>query len=519
MLRYMERSTIQYLKKKGWTNVQIAEFTGHHRDTVAKALREDVDKKPQPRNRESAAAVYAEQIDQWLDQGIPVKRMMEMAQKDKKQPFAGSETAFYDYVRKMRRKRQQAPANVALRFEGLPGEFLQIDWGEIRNFPFTKIGMEEQTRYFFAARLKYSRFMFVSFQTDMREETLLRCIIECFTTIGGVPWSVVTDNMKTAVLGRDDGNEPVWNPAYQKLATEFHFHPDVCAPASGNQKGAVENLVKFVKSNFIPGRSFYDDQDLAEQCREWLHLVNSERPSDATGELPTVLLAQEQPRFEAIPSQADDYGFFDSVVVSREGLVAIETNRYSVPAHLMGRALTARIHRTHIDLWMDQELIATHVRRPPQHGRYMIPEHFESCFPIKPRGRSMVYRDWLCALSPIVEHYVVAVCQKRRKDMHSQMIALYDLAQQLVLSDFIAALELAAEQQMYGAEYLQAILAPPPASAPPDPAPEHSAALHHLAPAQTAVERDLAAYEQYVANRELLGVITPQVTAVSGGRA
>ena len=32
MLRYMERSTIYYLKQKGWTNVQIAEFTGHHRD-------------------------------------------------------------------------------------------------------------------------------------------------------------------------------------------------------------------------------------------------------------------------------------------------------------------------------------------------------------------------------------------------------------------------------------------------------------------------------------------------------
>ena len=46
MLRYMERSTIYYLKQKGWTNVQIAEFTGHHRDTVAQVLREEVEKKP-----------------------------------------------------------------------------------------------------------------------------------------------------------------------------------------------------------------------------------------------------------------------------------------------------------------------------------------------------------------------------------------------------------------------------------------------------------------------------------------
>ncbi len=89
-------------------------------------------------------------------------------------------------MRKLRRKRQQAPENLALRFEGVPGEFLQIDWGEARDFPFEKVGMAGQTRYFFAARLKYSRFMYVSFQTDMREETLLRCLIACFREIGGV---------------------------------------------------------------------------------------------------------------------------------------------------------------------------------------------------------------------------------------------------------------------------------------------------------------------------------------------
>jgi len=123
------------------------------------------------------------------------------------------------------------------------GEFLQIDWGEMREMPFSKEGMNGRTHYFFAARLKYSRYMFVSFQSDMREETRLGCLIACFQTIGGVPWAVVTDNMRKVVLGRDEQRQPIWNPAYQKLAVEFKFHPDVCAPASGNQKGSVENLV------------------------------------------------------------------------------------------------------------------------------------------------------------------------------------------------------------------------------------------------------------------------------------
>ncbi len=516
MLRYMERSTIHFLKHKGWTNVQIAEFTGHHRDTIAKVLKEAVDKKPQTRQRESRVDVFRPQIASWLDQNLPVIRMLELAREDHDHPYNGSETAFYDYVRKMRRARNQTPRQVALRFEGVPGEYLQIDWGEVRDFPFNKAGMEKQTRYFFAARLKYSRYMYVSFHTDMREETLLRCLIACFQEIDGVPWAVVTDNMKTAVLGRTAEHEPVWNPAYQKLAVEFKFHPDVCAPASGNQKGAVENLVKFVKGNLLPGRSFYDDADLAEQCRAWLTQVNTQRPSDATGQAPTVLLEEEQPKLGPLPESASDYGFFDSVVVSREGLVALESNRYSVPAHLIGRVLTARIHPDRIELFTDGERVASHARHRGQHARIIDPTHFEAVFATKPRGRVMVYRDWLCELAPAVNVYVRELCHKRRAEMNAQMLALYELAQEIGKADFVAALELAAEQQMYGAEYVRAIVTLPVAVVPSGTAELHLSALLPSAPRQQEIERDLANYEQYVANREQLPELAGRQTG--GGR-
>jgi transposase len=513
MLRYMERSTIYYLKQKGWTNVQIAEFTGHHRDTIARVLREEVDKKPKTRNRRSTVAVFDAQIAQWLDQNLPVTRMLELARVDGEHPYTAGDTAFYDYVRKVRRARKQTPRDLAVRFEGVPGEFLQIDWGEVRDMAFSRSELAGQTRYFFAARLKYSRYMYVSFHTDMREETLLRCLIGCFQTIGGVPWVVVTDNMKTAVLGRNEHHEPVWNPAYQKLAVEFTFHPEACAPASGNQKGAVENLVKYVKGNFIAGRSFHDDTDLAEQCTQWLHHVNTERPSDATGQEPVVRLTQEQATFSALPATAQDYGFFDCVVVSREGLVAIETNRYSVPAYLMGRALTARIHTTRIDLFADHELVATHERSQQHHGRIVHPAHFEAAFSTKPRARIMVYRDWLCDLAPAVSSYVQELCHKRRTEMKGQMLALYELAQEIGKADFVAALELAAEQQMYGAEYVRAIVTLPVASVPNETTELQMSALLPSAPTQQEVERDLTHYEQDVANREQL----PELTGIQTG--
>jgi transposase len=80
---------------------------------------------------------------------------------------------------------------VPIRFEGLPGEYLQVDWGEIRHFPFTQ--QQPVTRYFLACRLKYSRWTWVIFTDNMRQETLFRGLVACFNTLGFVPWVLVFD--------------------------------------------------------------------------------------------------------------------------------------------------------------------------------------------------------------------------------------------------------------------------------------------------------------------------------------
>jgi transposase len=466
-----------------------------------------VDRAPAPRARTSAVAVFDAQIIRWLDQRLPVTRMLELARADPDHPYTGGPTAFFTYIRKRRRTLGQTPT-VAIRFEGLPGEFLQIDWGEVRQFPFTHPTLTDQTRYFFAARLKYSRFMFVRFTADMREETLLRCLIACFVALGGVPWVVTTDNMKTVTLGRNDHHQPIWQPAYQKLAAEFGFHPEACTPGAPNQKGSVENLVKFVQTNFLAGRRFHDDADLAQECGQWLTRVNTTRPSQATEQVPTVLLAVEHPKFSPLPATAQDYGFFDSVVVSRESLVLIETNRYSVPVQYVGQTLTARLHPERIELFAGAQRVASHVRARGRGQRVVEPAHFAAAFAQKPRARVMVYRDWLVGLAPIAAEYLSVICRKRRATMEAEIIALYELAQQLPLADFIGVLELAAEQQLYGVEYLRAILAPAVGPAPSRPA----ESVDLTRQAQQTVERDLAEYECDVANRgQLLNLVSAPV--------
>ncbi len=84
MLTFVERSTIQYLKKRGFSNTAIGQVVGHHRDTVKKALNEPLvgERTKSERQRTSAVAVFEPQIHQWLEQSVKIKRMLELAQAD-----------------------------------------------------------------------------------------------------------------------------------------------------------------------------------------------------------------------------------------------------------------------------------------------------------------------------------------------------------------------------------------------------------------------------------------------------
>ncbi len=119
---------------------------------------------------------YKEDIKRWIRQDIPVKRMCEKCREDEEHPYEGSTSNFYDRVRKIR-KEVENEEDAVVRFETIPGEQLQIDWGEA-NIDYDED--EEKTEYFFTARMKYSRYMYVEIRDNMKLETLINCILHAF---------------------------------------------------------------------------------------------------------------------------------------------------------------------------------------------------------------------------------------------------------------------------------------------------------------------------------------------------
>jgi hypothetical protein len=325
----------------------------------------------------------------------------------------------------------------------------------------------------------------------MELETLIRSLLRVFERIGGVPWVVTFDNMRQVTTGRDVEGQPLWTPAFRKVATEIGFHPEACALSAPNQKGAVENLVGFVKHNFIPERTFEDDADLADQQDVWLDRVNHEA-SQAHGVPPADVLPTEHAAFGPLTTTAADYGILHLLKVTPESVVHLATNRYSVPVAYIGQTVVVRATAGLIRVVHDQAVIAEHRRCYLRNKRIRDRRHYEEVLCRKPRARVMLYREELLELGPVVRPYITTICRRMRDSLGPQILELHRLWQAHGTDRLTRAITCLQAAQIFGAEYVGALLGRE------EPTWADAVIWLQGVPPQTQVDRDLAVYERYV---------------------
>lgn len=249
--------------------------------------------------------------------------------------YRGGKSSFYSLVRDVRQAVQVRHPEPVVRFEGLPGEYAQFDFGErrirFRNGHSRKV-------IAFVGRLKYSRHVHVEIVPDMTAESLIRAVVGCLEAWGRVPLIWVFDNPKTVRISK--AGEPVkLHPYLAGLAAECRAAVLLCTPYQPQQKGSVENGVKWFKGSFLAQRDFADEADLRAQLAGWLHTINHDRPSDATGEIPAVRLEREQAALgdeRALPFTVGGYALRIPATVGPTAMVHIHGTSYSVDPKKVG---------------------------------------------------------------------------------------------------------------------------------------------------------------------------------------
>jgi len=280
------------------------------------------------------------------------------------------------------------------RFETGPGEQAQVDWGQVRVW----FATGHAAVHIFVMTLGYSRRSWAEGYLHERLDALLCAHEHAFEHFGGHTAEILYDRMRTVVLGSVDGR-PRWNATFESFAQHWGFEPRVCRPYRAQTKGKVESGVKYVKRNFLPGRTFVDLADFNVQLAAWLNEVADVRVHGTTHERPVDRFAAEAPLLVDTRSHPSYYqALRRSRVVADDWLVAIDANRYSVPWRLIGKTVeVVRVGAcwqiSHLGKVVAEHAILTgkhQLRVDPAHGPGAVARNVRSRFASSPNGPTPV---------------------------------------------------------------------------------------------------------------------------------
>ncbi len=243
-----------------------------------------------------------------------------------------------------------------------PGRQGQVD------FAFFKVGFTdepgvERIVWLFSLVLGHSRWLRGRFCANQDLQTVLRCHIDAFAAIGGAPSELLYDRMKTAVIGESAEGVVAYNPSLVGLLNHYGAVPRACRP------------YRYVREDFFLARSFRDLDDLNAQFEAWRTTVANARVHATTRRVVQEHFAEERPALIAHPAIPYSAVLTIERRVSREGMVSVGGNLYSVPDTTRKRVLDVQSHPKEIRIFEDGALIAIHPVLDGKNQRRVDPAH------------------------------------------------------------------------------------------------------------------------------------------------
>ncbi len=427
----LKRHEVQVLVKAGHAQEEVRRLTGVPVRSVQRIAKEPPVTEPDDALARRASAVgrpsKVEGFRKLVADLVATEKHLlavEILRRARLQGYTGGKSALYALVASLRPK----GTRLQMRFDGLPGEFSQHDFGEVlieyRNATKERV-------HFFASRMKYSRWVEVTLVPNQTVETLVRTLVEHFDSIGGIPLLAVFDRPKTIALAwNKHGEVTEWNPTFAYVTLELGLGVELCWPHSPRQKGAVESLVGWVKNSFFKQRRFADRQDLEAQLADWRREVNELRPSRATGVIPAARLAEERPRLRPLKLTPDTLALRIPVRVGPTAVVLHDTHEYSMPPDAAGLSATLYLYRNRVRI-VAGRWSAEHDRLFHPNAKSTLPEHRAARVAeiSGKRGRRYLKRQHLLETGEAALAFLTELIHRRPREWVAEIDELHDMLQ------------------------------------------------------------------------------------------
>lgn len=369
-LKVAKVSSIHELRSQGWSQRRIARELGVSRGAVSRHLRAESNRAKAPPGSRSLCAPYHDQIVEKLQLGLSAQRIFQDLTAE--HGFPGKYCSVRRYVAGL----GKATPLPFRRMEVEPGAEAQIDFGKGASVV-EKDGRRRRT-HVLRVVLSHSRKAYSEAVFRQTTEELIRCLENAFHHFGGVPKTLVPDNLKAAVL-RADWYDPDVNPKLQSFCEHYGTVLLPTKPRTPRHKGKVERGVGYVQDNGLKGRVFSSLAEQNDHLRHW-EATTADTRIHGTTRRQVATLFEERERSALQPLARERFPCFkeERRKVSRDAHVAVAKSYYSVPPEYLGHEVWVRWDLRLVRIYDRQmQLIATHAAKPE--GAFSThPEHLAS---------------------------------------------------------------------------------------------------------------------------------------------
>lgn len=341
-----------------------------------------------------------------------------------------------------------------LRIETLPGEQAQVDWA---NCGTIQIGTAIRKLSAFVMVLSFSRMLYLEFTLSQRMEDFLAAHLRAFHFFKGIPKKILYDNLKTVVLARV-GRDISFNPKFMDFAGYHLFEPIACRPGKGNEKGKVENGIKYIRTSCLEGYAITSWPDLQNHGRGWRDEVANVRIHGTTRARPVDRWAQEQPLLQALPPKDYDTSILEPVKATNQAFVLFDANAYSVPWEFANlKSLTLKADPHEVRIFKSLDLVAAHSRSYEKHLYFEKPEHRRGLLASRKAAGAAKAHEAFLSLGELAKQYLQGLLHAELHLPH-HLQKIMDMVGLYGKTEVLQALDHALKFNAFGAPYIQNII-------------------------------------------------------------
>jgi len=379
----------------------IARDLGLARNTVRRVLRSEAtsasyQRDTQPRRKLGA---WTEKLEQRLAANEKLSRrerlnLIRIFEALQSEGFTGGYDAVRRYARARERKRGTRSSDAYIPLNFAPGEAYQFDWSH----EIVVLGGVTMTVKVAQVRLCHSRMLFIRAYPRETREMVFDAHERAFAFFRGACQRGIYDNMRTAVDAVFVGPDRAFNRRFQQMCSHYLVEPTACTPASGWEKGQVENQVNVIRERFFKPRLHFNSLAelnawLLEQCVTY---ARSHPHPECRDSMVWEMFEAERPHLVRYAGPFD--GFHGKTAsVSKTCLVQFDRNKYSVMSQAVGRPVEVQAYAERIVIRQDGQVVAEHKRSFGRDQTVYDPWHYVPVLTRKPGAmrNGAPFKGWI----------------------------------------------------------------------------------------------------------------------------